>query len=70
MIKVRLLTEEQKTQLVGEYYDGVQLFAPLQDADGNWFISNEEIFYCTNSTLKTELEALPEIEYKPLILNL
>ena len=34
---VRLLTEEQKDQLVGQTYDGVQYFNPTLDAEGNWF---------------------------------
>jgi hypothetical protein len=35
---VRLLTEEQKDQLIGQTYDGVQYFNPTMDAEGNWFI--------------------------------
>ena len=42
-MKVRQLTVEQKDQLAGQTYDGVQFFNPTQDADGNWFISNEEV---------------------------
>jgi hypothetical protein len=64
---VRLLTEEQKDQLVGQTYDGVQFFNPTQDADGNWFISNEEVAQCVNFDW---VSSLPEIEYKPVVVEM
>ena len=45
-MEVYNLTEEQKDALVGNTYDGVQYFNPTLDADGNWFISIEEINSC------------------------
>lgn len=66
-MKVRKLTLEQKNQLVGQTYDGVQYFNPLQDADGNWFISNEEVNGC--STIAW-LSTLPEIDYNPVIVEI
>lgn len=68
MIKVRQLTLEQKNQLVGQTYDGEQYFNPTLDADGNWFISNEEFFNCTTAALFGW--ALPEIDHNPVIVNL
>ena len=59
---VGLLTEEQKNQLVGVEYIKDSYFNPIQDADGNWIISTEEIE-------QTEIEwvkKLPLIEYKPI----
>lgn len=64
-MKVRQLTQEQKDQLVGQTYDGVQFFNPTLDADGNWFISNEEFFNCTTGI--TIGWNLPEIDYNPVI---
>ena len=46
-MEVYKLTEEQKNNLTGQSFDGEQLFNPTLDADGNWFISIEEINYCT-----------------------
>ena len=47
MENVYKLTIEQKDQLVGQTWDGVQYFNPTQDADGNWFVSIEEVQGCT-----------------------
>lgn len=65
-MKVRQLTIEQKNQLVGQTWDGVQYFNPTQDASGNWFISNEEVNGCTTIAW---LSTLPEIDYNPIIVN-
>ena len=67
-MKVRQLTLEQKDLLVGQTYDGVQFFNPTLDANGNWFISNEEFFNCTTSALFGWM--LPEIDYNPVISEL
>jgi len=64
-MKVRQLTLEQKDQLVGQTYDGVQFFNPTLDADGVWFISNEEYFNCTTDILFGWV--LPEIDYNPIV---
>ena len=43
MIEIGLLTEEQKDILIGkQYLDGVY-YNPVQDNEGNWIISIEEI---------------------------
>lgn len=76
MIQVRQLTEEQKNQLVGQVwgYFG-QFFNPLLDADGNWFISEEEVQGCTlaqATTLGVDswLLTLPQIPYNPIIIEM
>lgn len=66
-MKVRLLTISQKDKLIGRTYDGVQYFNPIQDIDGNWIISNEEVNYCTNKNGIEWIDSLPEIDYNPLI---
>ena len=66
-MKVRQLTLEQKNKLVGRTYDGVQYFNPTLDADGNWFISNEEYFNCTTDAVAGWM--LPEIDYNPVIVE-
>lgn len=67
-MKVRQLTIEQKNQLVGQTYDGEQYFNPTLDANGNWFISNEEFFNCTTAALYGW--TLPEIDHNPVISTL
>ena len=53
------LTESQKNSLLGvEYKEGVA-YNPVQDANGNWVISEEEKKY-------TDLP-LEVIEYEPII---
>lgn len=69
-MKVRQLTEAQKEQLVGQTYDGVQFFNPTIDADGNWFISNEEVNQCTNEAFASWINELPEIDHNPVVAEL
>jgi len=69
-MKVRQLTQEQKDQLVGQTYDGVQFFNPTQDADGNWFISNEEVDNCTHQGVTEWIHELTEIDYNPVVSEL
>lgn len=75
-MKVRQLTLEQKNILVGKVwgYDN-QEFNPTLDADGNWFISNEEVNGCTlvqaeSIPCDAWLLTLPEIDYNPIIPNI
>ena len=72
MIKVRQLTIEQKNLLIGNKWDNVTLFNPLEDVNGNWFISNEEVNGCTLLQAQTIgcdawLLTLPEIDYNPIV---
>jgi hypothetical protein len=67
---VRLLTEEQKDQLIGQTYDGVQYFNPTLDAEGNWFISNEEVDNCTHQGVNEWIHDLPEIIHNPVVSEL
>jgi hypothetical protein len=69
-MKVKQLTEQQKDLLVGRTYDGVQFFNPTQDANGNWFISNEEVNQCSNVTGIEFIQSLPEIDYNPVVTEL
>ncbi len=71
MENVYKLTEEQKDLLVGQTWDGVQYFNPTQDADGNWFISQEEVNGCThvNGTFEW-IHELPEIDHNPVVSEL
>ena len=66
-MKVRQITTEQKDLLIGQSWDGIQYFNPTQDADGNWFISNEEVNGCTHEGVNEWIHTLVEIEHNPII---
>lgn len=63
MIQVGLLTETQKEELAGQYFDLDSKFYPIQDAQDNWVISIEEIDQCVNPDFMW-VKDLPLIEYK------
>jgi hypothetical protein len=64
MIQVGLLTETQKDELVGQWYAPDSYFNPIEDADNNWVISQEEMEQCVNPNFLW-VKDLPLIEYKP-----
>ena len=66
-MKVRKLNLEQKDLLIGQTWDGVQYFNPTLDADGNWFISNEEVNGCTHEGVNQWIHDLQEIDHNPII---
>ena len=65
-MKVRQLTVEQKDQLVGQMWNNQAYFNPTLDANGNWFISNEEVNGCEKPEFAWVKE-LNEIAYNPVI---
>jgi hypothetical protein len=69
-MNVYKLTEEQKDQLVGQKWDIDTFFNPTQDADGNWFISEEEVNGCTHQVTNEWIHELPLIPYNPVIIEL
>ncbi len=64
MIQVGLLTQAQKNELVGQWYAPDSYFNPIEDADNNWVISQEEMSQCVNPDYLW-VKDLPLIEYKP-----
>jgi len=65
MIQVGLLTAEQKDIIDGMQYTAGCYFNPVQDADGNWVVSMEEISRCDVSAF-VWVKSLPLIDYKPI----
>jgi hypothetical protein len=61
MIEVYQLTPEQADQLRGVQYVADMTFNPIEDANGNWIISIEEV----NSTTIEWVKELPKIEFVP-----
>ncbi len=61
MIEVYQLTPEQADQLRGVEYVADMTFNPIEDNNGNWIISSEEV----NSTTIEWVKELPKIEFVP-----
>jgi hypothetical protein len=68
MIQVGLLTLDQYNQVVGQMFDEDSFFNPIQDANDDWIISEEEINFCTNPEFFW-VKQLPLIEYLPKQIN-
>jgi hypothetical protein len=66
MIQVGLLTTEQADLIRGVQFAPDSYFNPVQDIDGNWIVSLEEIQGCSIEWVKQ----LPLIEFKPVITEL
>jgi len=62
-MQVYLLTLEQAQSLIGIEFTPDNYYNPIQDNDGNYVISIEEV---EQSSLEW-VKALPLIEYKPII---
>jgi hypothetical protein len=63
-MKVAILTETQNQSLYGQFVQTDWYFYPVQDCNGNWVISQEEIensIYPQNEWIKS----LPLIDYCP-----
>jgi len=60
---VHLLTEQEAQSLIGVEFISDNYFNPIQDADGNWIISIEEVQQCSIDWVKL----LPLITCKPII---
>jgi hypothetical protein len=58
---IAILTIEQKDSLIGQTYDGICYFNPIQDINDNWIISEQEI----NQSSLQWLKDLPLSEYLP-----
>ena len=63
-MKVRLLTIQQKNDLVGMKFAPDSTFNPIEDANGNFVISNEEVSQCVNEECSW-VKDLPEIDFEP-----
>lgn len=70
-MNVYKLTTEEKDLLIGQKWDNEQYFNPTLDADGNWFISIEEVNGCTHENGSFEwIHDLPLIPYNPIIVEM
>lgn len=71
-MNVYRLTTEQRDSLVDETYDGVQFMNPPQDADGEYYLS-QEVYNSITLVRANELGViswwfdLPLVTYNPVI---
>jgi hypothetical protein len=64
MIKVGILTEEQKDLLIGQWFAPDSYFNAVQDINDNWFISVQQIDQCVNEEFMW-VKGLELIPYEP-----
>ena len=65
-MQVHLLTYEEAQSLIGIQFIPDNYFNPIQDSEGNWIISVEEVNQCSIDWVKF----LPLIYYKPIEITL
>jgi hypothetical protein len=63
---VYLLTSYQADSLRGVEFMPDNFFNPIQDANGNWIITEEEVSQTSIEWVKD----LPQIQYEPIIYQL
>jgi hypothetical protein len=61
---MRLLTLEEKELLIDQDFVPDNKFRPVEDINGNWFISEESVNQCINPNFEW-VKDLPEAEYIP-----
>ena len=69
---IAIITELQKNILIGQTYDGVCYFNPIQDLNDNWVVSEIEYYFCLGlwylDELQLDLEFITTLqltEYQP-----
>lgn len=61
------LTEQQKNELVGQFFAPSSMFNPIQDANGIWVITGQEVDNCINTDFLW-VQNLPTITYVPQVI--
>lgn len=60
------LTDSQAESLIGQTWDGVTFFNPTIDANGNYFVSQEEVNGCNKPEFQW-LKSCELIEHNPVV---
>jgi hypothetical protein len=60
------LTVAQKNKLIGVEYIADCIYNPLEDANGNWIISEGEVEQTIDENFLW-VKDLPQIDYKPIL---
>ena len=64
-MEVGLLTIEQKNSIEGQYFAPDSKFYPIEDANGNWIISPQEMNGRVTNPDFFWVRDLPLIDYQP-----
>ena len=67
-MQVVKITQEQKDLLICQTWDNVTFFNPTIDADGQYFVSQEEVNGCNKPEFQW-LKSCELIEHKPVVVN-
>jgi len=62
-MKVYRISEAEANQLRGNQFDTDSYFNPIQDADGLWFISEEEVMYLKKAEYNW-IKSKTKVDYK------
>ena len=62
---VAKITQEQADELKGVQFVPDNYFNPVQDANGNWIISLQELVYCSVEFANS----VELIEYEPIVVD-
>lgn len=65
---VKIPTIELKDSLIGQTWDGVTFFNPTLDANGNYFVSQEEVNGCNKPEFQW-LKSCELIIHNPIVVN-
>jgi hypothetical protein len=68
-MQVVKITQEQKDLLMGQTWDEVTFFNPTIDADGQYFVSQEEVNGCNKLDFQW-LKSCELIEHNPIVVNI
>ena len=63
-MKVLKATTTKKNQLQGIYKNNAELKF-IQDANNNWVVNDAVLFDSDFEEIKTQLQALPQIDFEP-----
>lgn len=64
-MKVYRLTTQEKDLILNNQYTTGSVFNPIEDNNGDWVISTEEVDNCTNLSFQW-VKNLPLIDYQPI----
>jgi len=64
MTQVHLINLEQANDIRGKEYSHNRFYSPIEDANANWIIGQEEVVDCENEDL-IWVKELPLIDYEP-----
>jgi hypothetical protein len=65
-MELYLLNIEQKELIEGKEFAKDSFFNPIQDKNGDWFVSQEEVRQCENKEFEF-IKNLPLTTYEPII---